>query len=292
MKICPKCTTGNSETAKFCRGCGNKLNIYEKNYSEIFCEECGARILIGSAFCEECGAKVKTKNKSNSVTHEAAEEIAEKQLEEQEAEQKCKAELAKLENSDEIAFGTYYKSSTRKKEPIEWIVLERMKSKVLLISKYLLDVKPYNDVVRDTWETCTLRKWLNINFINIAFNGAEKEKIIETTVKNKRNEVHRTSGGNDTKDKVFVLSMDEASKYFKVKKERTCKPTAYAKSNGAFVVKDGGIYDGFGWWWLRTPGSTQGSAAYINFDGSVSNFGVGKADKSTGVRPAMWIKLK
>jgi hypothetical protein len=44
---CPKCQFENREGAKFCNGCGNKL--------EIACANCGNVNQPGSRFCDECG---------------------------------------------------------------------------------------------------------------------------------------------------------------------------------------------------------------------------------------------
>ncbi len=55
MKNCPNCNGQISDTAKFCKHCGTKI---EQKPEFIFCEECGAKIEADAPFCEECGAKV------------------------------------------------------------------------------------------------------------------------------------------------------------------------------------------------------------------------------------------
>ena len=51
--------------------------------------------------------------------------------------------------------------------------------RILVISKYALDAKPYNtNWVRRTWEGCSLRKWLNGEFYSRAFSPAEPERIV------------------------------------------------------------------------------------------------------------------
>ena len=70
---------------------------------------------------------------------------------------------------DYVNFGTYEQdnNTSNGKEEVEWLVLEVKDGKALIISKYALDCKPYNTgLTGATWETCTLRKWLNNNFIN------------------------------------------------------------------------------------------------------------------------------
>lgn len=295
MKICPKCNAKISDTAKFCRGCGFNVKEYEEKNKEknkeIFCEECGSKIPSGSAFCEECGTKVSSEDFDFGALG-AIEMAAKKQVEEQEEEERRKAELAKWEIGCNQTFGSYYQSNASAKEPIEWIVLAREGNKALLVSKYLLEAKPYNTTNANvTWETCTLRKWLNNEFLNTAFNGKEKEKIVEATIKNENNPKYRTNGGNDTKDKVFLLSINEANKYFKDDDARMCKPTASAISTGMFVYKSSDKYNGYGLWWLRSPGSIQVYAAYVDCEGGVNFIGRNVSDTYCGVRPALWINL-
>lgn len=104
--------------------------------------------------------------------------------------------------------------------PIEWLVLARDGNKALLISRYWLDAQPYNtDHTSVTWETCTLRTWLNVTFYNKAFSSDEQAAILTTSVDNGKNQGYSkwsTSGGNNTEDKVFLLSYAEANKYFGV----------------------------------------------------------------------------
>lgn len=94
--------------------------------------------------------------------------------------------------------------------PIEWLVLARDGNKALLISRYGLDAQKYNTINTGvTWEKCTLRTWLNNAFYNKAFNSAEQTAILITNVDNSKNQCYSgwsTSGGNNTQDKVFLLS--------------------------------------------------------------------------------------
>lgn len=115
---------------------------------------------------------------------------------------------------DYIEFGTYEQDNdaSNGKEAIEWLVLETQDDKILILSKYGLDCKAYNVDWEDiTWETCTLRKWLNEEFINEAFTESEKLLIPTVTVSADRNPGYDTNPGNPTKDKVFLLSIDEAN---------------------------------------------------------------------------------
>lgn len=76
-----------------------------------------------------------------------------------------------------MSFGKYEQdnNTSNGKEKIEWLVLEVKDGKALVISKYALDCKPYNTSSTNvTWETCSLRNWLNNDFINSAFSATEK----------------------------------------------------------------------------------------------------------------------
>lgn len=76
-----------------------------------------------------------------------------------------------------VSFGKYEQdnNTSNGKEKIEWLVLEVKDGKALVISKYALDCKPYNTSSTNvTWETCSLRNWLNNDFINSAFSATEK----------------------------------------------------------------------------------------------------------------------
>lgn len=170
-------------------------------------------------------------------------------------------------------------------EAVEWQVLTIDGPKLLVISKYGLDSQPYNTIYTDvTWETCTLRNWLNNDFYNSTFSEAEKGKIRETEVKNDDNPYYGTPGGNDTTDKVFLLSIAEAMTYFESDEARECLPTQYAVSRGVWKSDYHGCY-----WWLRSPGIVSKRAAYVFFDGGLNEYSANVDFVSLAVRPAMWI---
>ena len=196
---------------------------------------------------------------------------------------------------DIVIFGTYEQDNNTEngKEEIEWLVLAKEDSKALVISKYALECRPYNTEWTDvTWETCTLHDWLNETFINEAFSSTEKALILETTVTADKNPRYSTDPGNDTTDKIFLLSIDEANEYFSSDDERMCAPTAYAKAQGASTNRNHKV-DGEAScrWWLRSPGTYQSSAAYVYGDGGVSSNGYSVNDGFGCIRPAFWINL-
>ena len=201
--------------------------------------------------------------------------------------------LEKLKDAqvgDYVFFGAYEQDNNTSNgmEDIEWLVLEVKDGKALLISKYALDCQQYNTSYTGvTWETCTLRKWLNNDFINSAFTADEKAIIPTVMVSADKNSAYSTDPGNATQDQVFLLSIVETNKYFSSNDARECKPTEYAIANGAFVNSDNGNC----WWWLRSPGRYQDYAADVRKDGDVHEYGDRVYYDNGAVRPALWIDL-
>lgn len=213
------------------------------------------------------------------------------------------ARNAKFTVGNYVTFGTYPQTKAGKDAtPIEWLVLARDGDKALLISRYGLDAQPYNkDHTSVTWETCTLRTWLNGTFYNKAFSSAEQAAILTTNVDNSKNQCYSgwsTSSGNNTQDKVFLLSYAEANKYFGVTYDNSSNtksrvaPTAYAIAQGAWTSSSNKTTDSTyaGWWWLRSPGTYQDYAAIVYFVGSL-DFNYVDSD-SGSVRPALWVNLE
>ena len=114
---------------------------------------------------------------------------------------------------DCVWFGSYYQSSSAKKEPVKWRVLRVSGSDALLLADVNLDGRPYHDSYDYvTWENCSLRAWLNQDFLNTAFTSKERSAI--KTVTNTTNispyaNFTMAYGGNDTKDRIFCLSWDD-----------------------------------------------------------------------------------
>ena len=181
-------------------------------------------------------------------------------------------------------------------EEVEWQVLDVKDGRALVLSKYGLDAKPYNETLTDvTWETCSLRKWLNNDFFKSAFDRSEQEGIVISKVTADRNPnadknpCFDIDPGNDTEDKIFLLSCVEVEKYLENREKRKCYATNYAKNNGAYVIE--GLLDGNGCstWWLRSSGFGTLNPAMIWFDFGI---GYGSCDGNDSVvRPAMWVDL-
>ena len=95
----------------------------------------------------------------------------------------------------------------------------------------------------------------------------------------------------NTKDKVFLLSIDEAEKYLPLYEDRQAEGTEYAKTTKLYVEDNG-----YSSWWLRSPGVRACRVAYVGEDGHVYQDSIYRVDyDEVGVRPALWIdtsKLK
>lgn len=206
-------------------------------------------------------------------------------------------EVLKAANvGDTIKFGKYEHDNnlSNGKEDIEWNVLAKEDNRVLLISKYALDCKQYNTELTDvTWETCSLRKWLNETFMDSAFDDTEKTIVKESKVSADKNLKKDTNPGNTTTDKIFLLSINEVDKYYGSNEVRKCVPTEYAKANGAYTDSS---YTRNGvptcWWWLRSLGDILSIAAYVDRDGSVDYRGMYVISDSACVCPAVWVSTK
>lgn len=190
-----------------------------------------------------------------------------------------------------FTFGIFQqeKGAGAEKKPIEWQVLKKEAERILVISKYGLEPRPYSmEIKNGVWENSDIRKWLNHNFYEEAFNEEEKKKIRQTLVKARGNTGTGQNFGHDTKDKIFLLDIEEAEKLFLSEEERQCKPTEYAVKQRAYMNS----YNGNCWWWLRSPVTNDGYTAIVNNNGFVSRNGVLLYDEHSVVRPAMWLDAK
>lgn len=203
--------------------------------------------------------------------------------------QECFDKFGIVEVGKYISFGKYEQdnNTSNGKEEIEWLVLDVVNGKALVVSKYGLDCQPYNTEAGElTWDTCTLRTWLNTNFINAAFSDNEKASIPTVTVSADKNTDYSTYFGSEPQDKIFLLSFTEANKYFSSDSKRECQATAYAKKQGAYTGDNGNC-----WWWLRSSGAPQNSAATVDCIGVVYEEGYLVTYPDNAVRPAFWIDL-
>ena len=214
-----------------------------------------------------------------------------------------------------VYFGNYLQSSDGNggfnNDPIKWRVLSNADGKLLLLSDQNLSAQAYYPLLTDvTWEKSMIRSWLNgyganengygadysaDNFIDTAFSGGEQGAIAQTYVYNATqsdgasaaNPRYGISGGNDTTDKVFLLSIEEASNsaYF---------PNGASSGisfNTDYTLSLGNMYDGGEFWWLRSPGEDMYYAASVGNAGNVLYFGFDVDDSDFAVRPAFNVDL-
>lgn len=226
---------------------------------------------------------------------------------------------------DCVWFGSYWQEDTNgdgkadkndAKQPIKWRVLSVDGDDAFLLADKNLDCQRYHDTEKDvTWETCTIRSWLNgygaeanqegkdysgDNFLDNAFTPEEQSAIETTCVANNNDNAHYpTEGGNDTSDKVYLLSLNEvmnevygfSSNDLKEDENRRAKNTEYAKGKGAWTSSYT-EFAGNGCWWFRSPGDVSSYASYGGALGDVNDYGCDVNRHDVVVRPALHLKLK
>ena len=295
----------NSDDSWACPNCG-KIN------TKLFCGDCGTKkpdpswlCICGNEnttrFCENCG-----RSREEGAENRENEAISESKDEDTTMPMPTSTPMDNLSVNhsvgSSITFGNYPQTAVgADNTAIEWLVLEVQGNKALLLSRYALDVQPYNTKDQSiTWEKCKLRTWLNNDFYIKAFSTAERGAILTTVVDNSRVQGYSgwlTSGGNNTQDKLFLLSYSEAHNYLSVTQSDTkntksrVAPTAYAiqqgmRTNSRYKTEND---ESTGIWWLRSPGDAENNAAVINVTGSLSSLSVDY--KHAAVRPAIWLDL-
>ena len=184
-----------------------------------------------------------------------------------------------------------------------------------------MDDQRYNEKwATITWEKSSMRSWINgykasenqseidysnKNFIDTAFSTAQKNAIKTTKVEN-RNNIHYGSagqGGNDTSDKIFLLSerkvynTDDAKKYGFVldgevyDEARRCKCSTYAYAMGTWRNIEDSEYNGNALWFLRSPGGSCYGDVTAVYDFGRVNSGGTSIFSDHSVRPAIRLDL-
>ena len=208
------------------------------------------------------------------------------------------------ETGNVIKFGKYSYETDGSGRSVEWIVLEvHDDGSALILSRNVIDNISYNDKLEETsWETSSIRKWLNEDFYNKAFSTDEKKLIKETYLKEE-----------GTKDRIFMLSSKEAEKYFPATSEgtvflaptrqaypyysknqsRAAYPTPYAKNkeNKGRKLFINNYTGGTCWWWLRSLGKDSNVSVSCIYYGGEMSFCMADSNR-TGVRPALTISGK
>ncbi|WP_379147079.1 DUF6273 domain-containing protein [Paenibacillus sp. sgz500992] len=206
-----------------------------------------------------------------------------------------------------FTFGTYPQTvGGEDRTPIKWRVLQNSGSELFILSEYILDCRRYHGEYADiTWRDSDLRRWLNDEFYNAAFNGSEK-RFIKTT-----HCADNGEGSADTEDKVFLPSvlevkeltykLDEvslsvkrraiATEFARIKKNDGCHLYVYNKKVKNDYITEEGEESGCSWWWLRTQHGSSSRAFFIGPRSSIRSYGrVNLA--CYGVRPALVIHFQ
>ena len=193
---------------------------------------------------------------------------------------------------DVVRFGNYYQDGQIETNKIKWRILSiNDDGTALLITDKVIDCYSYNVSYEDTtWKDCSLRNWLNDYFYNTAFTGEEQGLINNTLVVNDNLSGFDVDSGEDTIDKVYVLSMSDVqdNKYgFTYDSDCVANYTQFAKMNGLKIYNDS--YDKNCSWWLKQIEYSDNSAAIVNRSGSCSECVV--STDGIGVRPVLQINL-
>ena len=207
---------------------------------------------------------------------------------------------------DCLYFGNYWQEDTNgdgtadqndEKQPIKWRVLSVDGDDAFLLADQNLDCQPrYNEETSDvTWETSSLRMWLNSTFKKNAFSLEEQGAILNTTVINADNPLYSTKGGNSTVDGVYLLSREEVSNElygfdseFKIESStRVALNTDFTFYMSENAQEKGGKAEN---WWLRSPGYNSDYVSCVNLKGFGFDYGYVRSD-FYAIRPALHIRL-
>ena len=200
----------------------------------------------------------------------------------------CEEVSFSYETGEDIFLGSYPYGSDGERTCIPWTIIEKYADgNAIVIAANALDVMPYNEKNEPSyWESSSIREWLNGKFVQEAFTEEEIQLLEISNIKNNDNAEYGTEGGNDTQDKVFILSIDEAQRLLDKIPEAGLTPYAKAKM---LSKKKKSIQQEI--WWLRSPGGTQEYAAFVRSDGKIYGGGRAVISKNAGTRPVLRINL-
>lgn len=117
-------------------------------------------------------------------------------------------ETAAIKAGDIISCGRYPDTCST----IEWIVIEVLQDRYLLISKDSVDWCAFDNafaVKTNSWLKSSLRRELNGNFYNAAFSEEEKSRILDS-----QKEALNPRTADNNADKLFLLSESEFRNYY------------------------------------------------------------------------------
>ena len=220
------------------------------------------------------------------------------------------------EAGDHVFFGHYEQDNdlNNGQEPIEWRVLEVNSQKMFLVSEYILDAMPFDTNRKSNkWETCTLRTWLNSEFLESAFSAKEAEALCLTEVK-----CGSVSNPSITEDYIYLLGFKECSEYLALSEQHhqdwtdyfsdkayATSATEYAKSklsldgdNPSYVgqAKPDFMQEPYSPWWTRSYANSWHCAMIAPFckfggNGYWGHMNYIDVVSPLGVRPAVWVDI-
>jgi len=186
-------------------------------------------------------------------------------------------------DGNHVYLGSYYVTKTLKRMPIRWQILSEFDGYAMIITENVIDAGRFGST--NNYETSSIRSWLNNEFIKDAFSSIDLDRIccidVDNSIKS-TTDIDNKYLCNNTKDRIFLLSVVEAKVYFKNDIQRIAVATSYAKGRANKTE--------LGDWYLRTPSFEDGNSAYL-----VTNYGEISGYHYTntkyGIRPACVIKL-
>ena len=186
-------------------------------------------------------------------------------------------------------FGHYEQDNDKDNDPanILWVVLELDDEKMVLLSRDGLAARPYNEEGGDaTWESCSLRQWLNGDFLNEAFSEEEQAMLATVGISADGNPEYPGPAGNDTEDRVYLPSIQEVEAWDLYDNLSFCYPSNHAMAHGARRGMNGACS-----WWLRTPGREASNVACVSDYGHVFAEGISSDRGDILVRPMITVRL-
>lgn len=159
----------------------------------------------------------------------------------------------------------------------DWRILEiHDDNTALIITENIVEIREFHNIWESvTWEESDLRKHLNSVFID-TFSQEEQRRILPKNIQTPNNEWFQIRGGNDTRDYIFLLSIEEVVKYFGDSEQLEAPTTTQHgipqsllsdQYNDVRIATDGeGIKF---WWWLRSSGFDYDAMAFVSESGTI-----------------------
>ena len=190
-------------------------------------------------------------------------------------------DVSKLSVGDLVSFGRFPEKEDYVMKPLQWRVLAVEDGKALMITEQEIIRLDLESTQHGVWADSPVRNLLNKGFYETSFSEKERAHILLSDINTPGNKKEKTDGGPNTKDRVFLLSMEEVEQYMPSENDRKSAPTAYAYSQGGPTRHEMG-----GCWHLRTPGKEGEEPVVVDRYGG---FSTGSYYRDY-IRPAVWIR--